>query len=176
MDNIKKLLEKFYKGETSLAEDDQLREFFANEDIPEELEADKKIFDYYAYMKEEKLGDDFDEKILNKITQPVKLEDRRRSLQRIINIAAIIVAVVGIFVIQKYYNFNETPQKQYTQKQIADMKLTVDVLLKASKYMNKTNTELNKLETVNKAFEEINKVNYIEKYNKLLYKKLGVIS
>ena len=177
MDNIKKILEKYYNGETSLEEENQLKEFFSKADVPEEFHQEKIMFDHYAHnFENEKLGDDFDDKVLKKIKQPVKLEDRRKSLQRILNIAAVILAVVGIFVIQKYYDFNQTPQKQYSQKQIADMNLTVEVLLKASNYMNKANSELNKLETVNKAFKEINKVNYIEKYNKLLYKKLGVIS
>ena len=41
---IRILLEKFYDGESTLEEENQLIIFFSSEDIPESLESDKKLF------------------------------------------------------------------------------------------------------------------------------------
>ena len=45
--NIERLLELFFNGKTSNAEEKELYNFFAGEDIPEELEQYKKVFNYF---------------------------------------------------------------------------------------------------------------------------------
>ena len=43
---IKQLLERYWNCETSLEEEDILRTFFSQEDIPSELESYKALFTY----------------------------------------------------------------------------------------------------------------------------------
>src|ERR1035437_8681367 len=46
------LLEKFYNGESSEAEEYDLREFFKNKEIPEGYETEKEIFGYFVSSKQ----------------------------------------------------------------------------------------------------------------------------
>ena len=67
------MLERYFQCETTLKEEEILRAFFAQEDVPVWLTKYKTLFDYEA-LREEPLGDDFDERILEMIEQqePVK--------------------------------------------------------------------------------------------------------
>lgn len=44
INNIRQLLDKYYRGETSDSEEDILRHYFANEDVDSQLEPDKEMF------------------------------------------------------------------------------------------------------------------------------------
>jgi hypothetical protein len=68
---IEQLLERYWKCETTLAEEEILKAFFLQEDVPSELLPYKDLFAYEASAKADKLGDDFDAKILAKVKAPV---------------------------------------------------------------------------------------------------------
>ena len=62
---IKQLLERYWNCETSLEEEEILRTFFSQEEIPSELEPYKALFTYeLGESKQEVLGDDFDQKVM----------------------------------------------------------------------------------------------------------------
>lgn len=62
---INQLLDRYWKGETSLEEEEILRTFFSQEELPAELQSYKPLFAYELNeAKEEKLGDDFDQKVM----------------------------------------------------------------------------------------------------------------
>jgi len=72
---INQLLERYWRGETTLEEEDILRAFFSQEDIPAELRRYKPLFSYEATeAKRDVLGDEFDEKLFAAIAErkPVK--------------------------------------------------------------------------------------------------------
>lgn len=48
LDNINHLLEKYFEGETSLAEEAQLQDYFASADVAPELEHYRPLFGYFA--------------------------------------------------------------------------------------------------------------------------------
>lgn len=50
LNEIKKLLENYYEGSASLQEEQQLRNYFQNNEVPDELSADKELF---AYVQKE---------------------------------------------------------------------------------------------------------------------------
>lgn len=77
---IEQLLERYWNCETSLEEEQILRTFFQQEEIPAHLLRYKSLFVYQNMAKEEKLGSDFDERILAEIERPV-VKARRLSLQ-----------------------------------------------------------------------------------------------
>lgn len=93
---IEQLLERYFQCETTLKEEEILRAFFTQEDVPVWLAKYKTLFDYEA-QREEPLGDDFDERILEMIEQqePVKAHVLTMT-QRLMPLfkAAAVVAIV----------------------------------------------------------------------------------
>lgn len=68
---IEQLLERYWNCETSLEEEEILRAFFHQKEIPSYLLRYKSLFTYQEAEKELKLGDDFDERVLAEIERPV---------------------------------------------------------------------------------------------------------
>lgn len=74
---INQLLNRYWEGETSLEEEDILRAFFSQDNVPAELMRYKPLFCYEATQaKRDVLGDDFDARVLAAITErkPVKAQ------------------------------------------------------------------------------------------------------
>ncbi len=74
---INQLLNRYWEGETSLEEEDILRAFFSQDNVPAELMRYKSLFCYEATeAKRDVLGDDFDARILAAIAErkPVKAQ------------------------------------------------------------------------------------------------------
>ena len=91
---IEQLLERYWKGETTLQEETILKAFFSQPDIPENL---RKYCNLFAYETEkaDALGDDFDTRILEMVgeapkAKTVTLTSRLMPLFK----AAAIVAIV----------------------------------------------------------------------------------
>lgn len=61
---IEQLVERYFDAETSLEEEQILRSFFSQEDIPAEMQQWAPLF---AYKDENMLGDDFEARILQQI-------------------------------------------------------------------------------------------------------------
>lgn len=68
---IEQLIEKYWACETSCEEEQILRFFFRQKEIPSHLMRYKSLFVYQSEEKEIKLGSDFDKKILAQIEKPV---------------------------------------------------------------------------------------------------------
>ena len=62
---INQLLDRYWKGETSLEEEEILRAFFSQDELPAELKPYQALFSYeMGEAKQETLGDDFDQKMM----------------------------------------------------------------------------------------------------------------
>ena len=62
---INQLLERYWKCETSLEEEEILRTFFSQDELPAELKPYKSLFTYeLSEAKNETLGEDFDQKMM----------------------------------------------------------------------------------------------------------------
>ena len=69
---IKNLLEKYYDGDSSLSEEESLKTFFSQKDIPLELKPDQDLFLYYSAEKSSSSHDtELRENILNAINSPI---------------------------------------------------------------------------------------------------------
>lgn len=77
---IEQLLEKYWNCETSLEEEQILRAFFHQKEIPAHLVRFQSLFAFQKEEKERTLGDDFDERILAEIERPV-VKVRRLTLR-----------------------------------------------------------------------------------------------
>ena len=72
---IEQLLERYWECQTTLKEEAILHSFFAQSDIPAKLLPYRDLFQAEEEIASERLGDDFDEKVLNAIE---KKEERTR--------------------------------------------------------------------------------------------------
>ena len=80
---ITQLLERYWEGTTSLEEEQILKAFFSQKDIPAELLGYKPLFDYQtAEPRQDVLGDDFDERILSLINEPTPVKAHIITLQQ----------------------------------------------------------------------------------------------
>ena len=98
---INQLLDRYWKGETSLEEEEILRAFFSQDELPAELKPYQALFSYeMGEAKQEALGDDFDQKMMAMIedeytkkpnkAKVISLTERLKPLFK----AAAVVAIV----------------------------------------------------------------------------------
>jgi hypothetical protein len=74
---IDQLLERYWRCETSLEEEDILRAFFSQDEIPDRLKRYKALFSYEASEPAtDVLGDDFDEKVLKMVEGKTSVKAR----------------------------------------------------------------------------------------------------
>jgi hypothetical protein len=96
---IEQLLERYFQCETTLKEEEILRSFFSQEDVPVWLLKYQALFTLEA-SQEETLGDDFDDRILTMIeqTQPVKARviSITQQLKPLFKAAAIVAIVLTL--------------------------------------------------------------------------------
>ena len=122
---IEQLLERYWQGETTLQEEDILRSFFSQPDIPDNL---RKYQPLFSLEQEEPLGDDFDARILEMIgeeepkTKIVTLTSRLMPLFKAAAIVAIILTLGNAA--QAPWNYGwDNPKDEYAkfhQQQNAD--------------------------------------------------------
>ncbi|MBO0939595.1 HEAT repeat domain-containing protein [Fibrella sp. HMF5335] len=67
---IDELLERYYEGETTLAEEKRLREFFQQETIPPHLQSHAEQFRYFAATREQQPSAAFTQQLATKLTRP----------------------------------------------------------------------------------------------------------
>lgn len=86
LNSIEKLLEKYDNGETSLKEEQQLKAYFAQENVPPHLESYKTMFQYFNNTQQEQY------------TKDVPLQPRKSYIYQWISVAAVAVLMLGIMV------------------------------------------------------------------------------
>lgn len=118
---IEQLLDRYFECETSLEEEQILRAFFAQENIPVRLLPYREFFSEQAFAKNsEKLGADFDQRILAMIgeeQEPARVKARTVSLNRrlrpLYKAAACVAVVLAIGqAAQMPYSDAETEQRK----------------------------------------------------------------
>lgn len=132
---IEQLLERFWNCETTLEEEAIIRAFFAQKEIPEHLVRYKSLFQYEQTLKEAKLSDDFDKKVLALTEEKVTAVKARRitytqRLMPLYKSAAVIAMIltlgnaaqksVGIETDNQVCDYNyETYQDTYKDPEVA---------------------------------------------------------
>lgn len=93
---IEQLLERYWNCDTSLEEEQILRSFFRQKEVPAHLLRYKQLFAYQEVEKEKGLGDDFDAKILSLVERPVVKAQRLTMRARFMPLfkAAAMIAVL----------------------------------------------------------------------------------
>lgn len=95
---IEQLLERYWRCETTLQEEDILRSFFAQEDVPVELLAYRDLFvAQREALHEDVLGDDFDARILAMVEQQQPVRPKVVTMSQRLMPLFKAAAVVAIF-------------------------------------------------------------------------------
>ncbi len=94
LDNIEKLLEKYFEANTTAAEEHELREYFTGGKVAPHLEQYTPLFSYFSVAKEERF------------TRQVPLKPRTY-LYQWISIAAVAVIAFGIYFGRDYQQQKE---------------------------------------------------------------------
>jgi len=123
---IKKLLERYYDGNTTLSEEENLSIFFSKEDIPLELKPDQDLFLYYLKEKSAEKGESahntkLRENILNSISGPTsKLsfsKTYKGQLYWLSGIAASLILMLASYL----FLINHGPKDTFDDPQLAYM-------------------------------------------------------
>lgn len=153
LNSIEKLLEKYDNGETSLKEEQILKEYFAKDDVPEHLESYRMMFQYFRTTKQELY------------TKDVPLKPKRNNLYRWISIAAVAVLMMGYVFIQN--NGSTSNEVVMTPEQELIYFQTKEALAMMSSTFNKGAAGMNALNIASNNFEKgAQQMNYVSEFSK----------
>lgn len=167
---IKSLLEKYYKAETSEEEELRLRRFFSDEDVPSEFLNEKEIFSYYHDLSE--IADppeDFADRIIAAaFTEELKSgrSGNRRIFLTITGIAAGLLILTGSYF---FFLRKSEPIDTFTDPQIAYAE-TMKILYNVSVRMNQAAQALEPVARMQEI--AVKSLDEIQKPEKIIEEKL----
>jgi len=151
LNNIEKLIEKYENGETTLKEEQQLKDYFSQETVEPHLEVYKPMFQYFLVTKEEQFTKDV----------PLKTKNTY-ALYKWISVAAIAVLMFGIY-------FQNTKPNDEIDPVLAQE--TMEALSLLSENFNKGANSLNLLSSnFNKGAENIAFIGAFEETTNKIFK------
>ena len=99
LDNIEKLLEKYFEATTTVDEERKLREYFSQDDVATHLQQYRPMFNYFSNAKEEKY------------TKQVPLKPRV-NYYKWLSVAAAVVLTFGIYFGKQYQDRKQRELEQ----------------------------------------------------------------
>ncbi|HER09290.1 MAG TPA: hypothetical protein ENO20_10320 [Bacteroides sp.] len=173
---LRKMLERFYRGETTLEEEKQLHEYFASTKVPEEFIPDKELFRTFQSGDDAvSVPGDLDQKIIASIDQAERraVRTRRISVFSLSGLAAgllILIAVYLFFIRQddshsflaanEWSDTYEDPVEAYEEARNA--------MMYVSEKLNDGTEELRHIRQVQKSAEPLQQLSKINKGTKEL--------
>lgn len=130
--SMDKLIEKYFSGETSIAEEKELKNYFSQPDVAPHLEQYRAMFGYFGQAKDEQF------------TKTVPLKPRKRSYVAWISVAASIALLFGLITYlnpkqqdQQDLGTFDNPETAYmeTQKALEMVSENVNIGVKGMGYM-----------------------------------------
>ena len=146
LNNIEKLLEKYDNGETTLKEEQQLKDYFSQETVAPHLEMYKPMFSYFLENQKEQF------------TKHVPLKTKKVFNYKWLSVAAVAVLMVSIF-FSKPFSSEETYSKEEQQLAFNQVKASLELV---SKQFNKGASQVSYLEVIEKAGTQ---VDYLKEMN-----------
>jgi len=133
---IETLLEKFYEGDTSIYEEEQLRDFFLCHELPPHLKKHKHLFSFFENGKKDIPSPKLEEKIMAIISEEsednqqndptpeagkvIPLKPDRKRLVYSLSIAASIILIAALTITLRLNFFNtEQPYGTITDPELA---------------------------------------------------------
>ena len=144
---IEDILEKYFQGETSIAEEKELKDYFSSPNVAQHLEQYKPMFGYFSQVKEQKS------------TQDIPLKTKKRNVAWL-SIAASVVVLLGVgtyfyvseknaapAVAQTELGTYDDPEEALaaTQKALALLSSNVNVGIESVQYIKEYEQSKNKI-------------------------------
>ncbi|MBD3862369.1 hypothetical protein [Olleya marilimosa] len=143
LNNIENLLEKYEKGETTLQEEAQLKDYFSQDTVAPHLEYYKAIFAYYVVNQQETF------------TKNVPLNTKKKINFKWLSVAAVAVLMVGIY-------FNLPKQDTITEADRLAYNQAKSYLSLVSQTLNKGKAQVNYLDAITKAGTQVDYLKQME--------------
>ncbi len=154
---IKQLLEKYWNCETSLEEEQQLREYFRGNNVPESLKETSELFRYFEKQKKESLVQGFDGEIMNRIKAESPQGKVVKMMFNVARIAAgLVVVVAATYFVRQEIRKSYPPEiaDTYSDPKLA-FEETKKALMMISKGFGKAQKEARKINLLNEAEQKI---------------------
>ena len=151
LNSIDKLLEKYENGETSLKEEQVLKNYFSGDNVAPHLEHYKPMFVYFLGNQQEQY------------TKALPLKTKRTFNYKWLSVAAVAVIMLGVYFSRPVdYGTIDDPELAFNEvsKQLAMI----------SNHFNKGTATVNYLDEMNKGTSTLNYLNEIENSTSIIFK------
>lgn len=147
LNRIEDILEKYFQGETTIAEEKELKEYFSSPNVAQHLEQYKPMFGYFSQVKQQKS------------THEIPLQTKKRNVAWL-SIAASVVVLLSIgtyfyvsekntapVVAQSELGTYDDPEEalKATQKALALLSNNVNVGIESVQYIKEYEQSKNKI-------------------------------
>ncbi len=151
---IKQILQKYFDGESNQKEEQELQNYFLQDEVDADLLPYKDLFSGFSELKETK-DEDFEDSIMDFIIESEHQEKNkyRRLWQTVTGIAAALLIALTVI---NYTNDRSTWDDTYTDPEIAYTEATKTLQYVAGKY-KKGVAQLEPVTTINEAIEPLEK-------------------
>lgn len=157
---IEALLAKYWECETSLEEENELREYFSQQDIPAQFREAASLFAYFGEQRNKQVRDiTFDRKVVE-VVQKSATANKSKVVRLMYNFSRIAAGLI-VVVVATYYIRSEirktTPQEMvdtYSDPKLA-FEETKKALMMISKSFGHAEEQAKKINMLNEAKEEI---------------------
>lgn len=157
---IEQLLERYWEGETSLEEEQELRDFFGRPEVPAKWKSAQVLFLYFNEQRKVDLDGLFDEKVIAQVedTPDISRGKVRKLIYDLVRVAAVglILVTATYFVREQYLEQKDDPYMVDTFENPKEaFEETKKALLMISKNFNKGRKEAKKVGAFNDAQEKV---------------------
>ena len=159
LNKIDALLERYWAGETTLEEEEQMRDYFRREGIPEHYREAAGLFRYFDEQKKKSVDDTaFDAAVLEKIAAPKRGKMATLITNSMRIAAGIAVLMVAVWFVRREVRETTPPEivDTYDDPKLA-LEETKKALLIISRSFGRAEQEAKKINMLNEAKEEIGK-------------------
>lgn len=154
---LEDLLQKYWNCETSLEEEQQLREYFRSEEILEPLKDTFSLFNYFEAQKQKAVDAHFEGNVITQLRQP----EKRGKMVQLLNNSMRIAAGVAVLLVAVYFvreeirkNDNVAMEDTYDDPKQA-LEETKKALMMISKGFGRAEQQAKKINLINEAQDKI---------------------
>lgn len=119
LDKIEKLIEKYFEANTTVTEEETLRQYFSEKKVAAHLERYAPMFTYFSKAKEERFT--------KQVPLAHKTTGSKKNLYRWLSVAAAAVLMFGIY-FGKSYQDEQQLQRQQAEYAYNETKKALDML------------------------------------------------
>jgi len=141
LDKIEILIEKYFEGETSIAEENELKAYFSSSDVAQHLEQYRSVFGYFSQAQSQQYK------------AAIPLKAKKRSNVAWLSIAATVVVMFGIAT----FMFTNTKEKPSNLSDLGTFDDPEVALAETQKALNLVSQKIN---------VGMGSVNYINEYER----------